>query len=59
MKYDNTKDIFPVNTSNERTRWHEKYAVTFAHTDRLANSAIPYMQKLLNGYEKENKKKKK
>ena len=52
VKYDNTKDIFTVNTSNERTRWQEQFVVTFAHTDILANSAKQYMQKLLNGYEK-------
>ena len=30
------------------TRNPEKFYVTKARTDRLANSAIPYMQKLLN-----------
>ena len=51
-----TQDIFPMNTSENKTRWHEKYEVTFAFTDRLRNSAIPYMQRLLNASEKEKQK---
>ena len=44
VKSENFKDLFPLNTSSH----HEKYRVTFAKTDRLKNSAIPYMQRLLN-----------
>ena len=37
-------DMFPLNQNHH----HEKYKVTFAKTDRLKDSAIPYMQRLLN-----------
>ena len=45
-----TKDIFPLNTvtTDTTTRHREKYCVQMARTDRLAESAIPYMQRLLN-----------
>ena len=32
----------------EKERSHEQYFVTPAPTDRLANSTIPYLQRLLN-----------
>ena len=41
-------DIFPLNDEVRVTRISEKYKVTKANTDRLAKSAIPYMQRLLN-----------
>ena len=41
-------DIFPLNTCTVDTRSHEKYLVTKATTSRLARSAVPYMQRLLN-----------
>ena len=40
--------MFPLNQSNLSTRHQEKYYVQPATTERLANSAIPYMQRLLN-----------
>ena len=43
-----TSDLFPLN--NERNK--EKYKVTFANTDRLKNSAVPYLQRLLNANQK-------
>ena len=43
-----TKDMFPLNEHNRSTRNPEKYHVPFARTDRLKNSAIPYMARLLN-----------
>ena len=43
-----TADMFPLRQSNVNTRNPEKYFVTPASTDRLAKSAIPYMQRLLN-----------
>ena len=43
-----TKDMFPLNEHIKKTRKPEKYYVPFARTDRLANSAIPYMARLLN-----------
>ena len=57
VKHEKTQDIFPLNTNENKTRWHEKFAVTFAFTDRLKNSAIPYMQRLLNASEKSKSKK--
>ena len=41
-------DIFPLNKCQKNTRNNEKYQVTNAHTTRLARSAVPYMQRLLN-----------
>ena len=41
-------DLFPLNNMRNR----EKYKVTFANTDRLKNSAVPYLQRLLNAKQK-------
>ena len=41
-------DMFPLNTQAVKTRARETYQVTSAKTGRLAKSAIPYMQRLLN-----------
>ena len=43
-----TSDMFPLNIPTNNTRHPEKYKVTPANTNRLANSAIPHMQRLLN-----------
>ena len=47
-----TKDMFPlnpvVNSYSLETRFREKYQVTHARTERLKNSSIPFMQRLLN-----------
>ena len=49
LKNDNVKDMFPINdTISQDVRDREKFKVTFAHTGRLKDSAIPYMQRLLN-----------
>ena len=42
--------MFPLNEKNHKmeTRKEEKYKVEFAHTDRMKDSPIIYMQKLLN-----------
>ena len=48
VKNENTSKMFPVNRAYYNTRNKEKYVVTRAKTSRLAKSAIPYMQKLLN-----------
>ena len=42
--------MFPENTKPHgmNTRYEEKYKVQFANTDRLKNSPVVYMQKLLN-----------
>ena len=43
-----TLDIFPLNNPARATRVTKKYQVTKANTERLAKSAIPFLQKLLN-----------
>ena len=48
LKNPKTKDMFPANSQPYDTRNTEKYYVTPANTVRLARSAIPYMQRLLN-----------
>ena len=44
---DRFKELFPLN-SITGVRDSEKYAVKFAHTDRLKDSSIPAMQRILN-----------
>ena len=46
--------MFPIKdkTHNMLTRGEEYFDVKFAHTGRLKDSAIPYMQKILNNDEK-------
>ena len=46
LKNDLVSDLFPLNNP----RCKEKYQVTFASTDRLKNSAVPYLQRLLNDH---------
>ena len=48
VKNEKTKNMFPLNPNTVNTRHSEKYMVTKARTSRLANSAIPSMQRLLN-----------
>ena len=48
IKSTKNKDMFPLNLTSYDTRNSEKYFVTKAKKSRLANSAIPYMQRLLN-----------
>ena len=48
VKNETTSWMFPLRQLQVETRNPEKFYVTKARTDRLANSAIPYMQKLLN-----------
>ena len=43
-----TMNMFPLNTGPRMNRNSEKYEVTQATTARLANSAIPTMQRQLN-----------
>ena len=45
-----TADIFPLNNTLRRTRVSAKFEVTNANTERLAKSAIPFMQRLLNNH---------
>ena len=50
LKNQEMKKIFPLNPVNYDilTRFREKFKVTQARTERLRNSAVPYMQRLLN-----------
>ena len=48
IKSDDNADLFPENEKIVNTRPHEKYYVTPAKTERLAKSAIPYLQRMLN-----------
>ena len=55
-KNEKTRDIFPISANVANTRHHENYSVTKSRTDRLANSAIPFMQRLLNKHSEKKKK---
>ena len=50
LKNDKTKGMFPLRSKihTMENRNEEKYVVKYANTDRLKNSAIPYMQRMLN-----------
>ena len=50
LKNKASKNLFPENVKLVNTRQHEKYFVTPARTERLAKSAIPYLQRLLNDH---------
>ena len=54
IKHERTKAMFPLNQIPVETRNREFFKVTNAKTERLAKSAIPYMQRLLNGHFKNN-----
>ena len=41
-------DIFPLNKCKKNNRNTEKYQVEKANSNRLARSAVPYMQRILN-----------
>ena len=57
VKHPNLKHMFPTNSKDHQmiTRLNEKYTVNFANTARLQNSAILYMQRLLNENENETR----
>ena len=48
VKNEKTSHMFPLNSSFHNVRHHEKFFVQHANCDRLAKSAIPYLQRLLN-----------
>ena len=54
-----TKDLFPLNQNAHDmvTRNTEKFQVIHAKTDRLRNSTIPYIQRVLNEKHNENRRK--
>ena len=48
VKSEKMRHLFPMNSRIANTRNPEKFYVQPASTKRLAQSAIPYMQRLLN-----------
>ena len=53
----NFSNFFPRHPGGHamRTRYPERYVVNKAHTERYRNSAVPYLQRLLNeDYMKDN-----
>ena len=52
VRHPEMKEMFPLNKKNMGpvTRDTQTFYVQPANTDRLRNSAIPYMQGLLNKY---------
>ena len=58
LKHPEMSKMFPLNDAqNFNTRYREKYKVTQASTGRLKNSAIPFMQRLLNAEDQKKYKK--
>ena len=56
LKNEKTATMFPLNRNyNSRVRSSEKYEVNFAHNNRLRDSSIPFLQRLLNEDSKSNK----
>ena len=53
--------LFPLNVQNNetKTRHKETYKVNKAYTERYRQSAVPYMQRLLNEDERIKNKEKK
>ena len=49
FKFEQTRDLFPLNTADDKNkRDHKTYHVVHATTGRLLNSAVPQMQRALN-----------
>ena len=49
------KEMFPLNQSNiHNVRYREPFTVNFAYTEDYRNSAIPYCQRMLNNFYKDN-----
>ena len=50
LQLDQTKELFPINKNipNMKTRNHEKFQILHANTERLKNSTVPYIQRILN-----------
>ena len=50
LQLDQTKELFPINKNipNMKTRNHEKFHILHANTERLKNSTVPYIQRILN-----------
>ena len=59
LKLQQTKELFPLNIKahDMKTRQTEKYTVLKANTNRLMNSTVPAVQRILNSHENEKRKK--
>ena len=59
LKLQQTKELFPLNMKDHemKTRQTEKYTVLKANTNRLMNSTVPAIQRILNSHENENRNK--
>ena len=56
LKSERMKTIFPENEkSSMKTRNQERFRVNFANRERYKKSAIPYLQRMLNSCESEQK----
>ena len=56
LRNSKAESMFPINNSKRIVRNQNRFHVNFAARERYRKSAIPYMQNLLNDYEKENAK---
>ena len=56
LKLEQTRELFPINKNipTLKLRTRDKYIVTPANTERLKNSTVPYIQRMLNEKEKDN-----
>ena len=56
LKLEQTIELFPINKNipTLKLRTRDKYTVTPANTERLKNSTVPYIQRMLNEKEKNN-----
>ena len=61
LKHEKMKELFPLNVKNTqlKIRFKETYKVNKANTERYKQSAIPYLQNLLNEDEQNRNKEKK
>ena len=57
LMLEQTKYLFPLNdrTHGMETRNTEKYKILKANTERLKNSTVPYIQRMLNSIEEKQK----
>ena len=58
LETEKLKKMFPINRKKHHMdkRNNEKYFVTKSFTERHKNSALPYMQRMLNDREKQKQK---
>ena len=61
LRNEKMKQLFPLNVQNSelQTRHKETFKVNKAYTERYKQSAVPYMQRLLNEDERHKNREKK